>query len=86
MRGRNTEAEARSGDGSPEWAVPPRSPLREGIGASLSAAVSGRGMEDRSDGIQRYQLVDEVVGEDVPILHSPGRLRQSRARRDSLKD
>ncbi|KAH7309331.1 hypothetical protein BKA65DRAFT_543536 [Rhexocercosporidium sp. MPI-PUGE-AT-0058] len=72
-RGR-TEERNEDGSGSPEWAVPPRSPLR-----------SERTRE--SDGLQRYQLVDEVVGDDVPILHSPG-LRQGRGggRRESIKE
>lgn len=70
MRGAST------GEGSPEFGVPPRSPLREAIAASLSAAVAGK----RGDDVQRYQLVDEVLGDDVPILHSPGRLRRGRAR------
>lgn len=61
------------GNRSPEWAVPPKSPLRE---------ERRRG----DDGVQRYQLVDEVVGDDVPILHSPGQLRQGRGRRESLKE
>ncbi|KAH9213237.1 hypothetical protein DL95DRAFT_447130 [Leptodontidium sp. 2 PMI_412] len=68
VRGR-TEERNGDGSGSPEWAVPPRSPLR-----------SERRTED--DGVPRYQLVDEVIGDDVPILHSPG-LRQGRARRES---
>ncbi|KAG4428086.1 hypothetical protein IFR05_016430 [Cadophora sp. M221] len=70
-RGR-TEERNGDGSGSPEWAVPPRSPLR-----------SERRRED--DGVPRYQLVDEVVGDDVPILHSPG-LRLGRARRESVKE
>ncbi|KAK0112686.1 hypothetical protein ONS95_014425 [Cadophora gregata] len=62
------------GNRSPEWAVPPKSPLRE--------ERRRRGRED-DDGVQRYQLVDEVVGDDVPILHSPGQLRMGRGRRVS---
>lgn len=35
----------------------------------------------------RYQLVDEVLDENVPVLHSPGQLRNARAqRRDISKE
>jgi len=67
------ESAGEGGNRSPEWAVPPKSPLRE---------ERRRG----DDGVQRYQLVDEVVGDDVPILHSPGQLRQGRGRRESIKE
>ncbi|CZS91337.1 uncharacterized protein RCO7_01569 [Rhynchosporium graminicola] len=75
-RGRTEErGGSRSGNGSPEWAIPPRSPLR-------SARPSRQG---HGNGRQRYQLVDEVV-DDVPILRSPG-LRAGRGmRRESIKE
>jgi len=65
-------------------AIPPRSPLREGMGmmsGSLGSAVSavvGR------DNAPRYQLVDEArdLG-DVPVLSGPGQLRQQRMSRNS---
>lgn len=72
-RGMGEESAGEGGNRSPEWAVPPKSPLRE---------ERRRG----DDGVQRYQLVDEVVGDGVPILHSPGQLRQGRGRRESIKE
>ncbi|KAL2066071.1 hypothetical protein VTL71DRAFT_2142 [Oculimacula yallundae] len=79
-RGR-VERSAGGGDGSPEWDVPPRSPLR-----SERLSAGGEGGVRVGDGVQRYQLVDEVVRDDVPILRSPG-LRQGRGvRRESIKE
>jgi hypothetical protein len=45
--------------------------------AGLGSAVGRRSPED-GDGRMRYALVDEVVGEDVPILHSPGQVSHER--------
>lgn len=36
---------------------------------------------DTGSGVQRYQLVDDVPRNGVPVLHSPGQLRGSRAPR-----
>jgi hypothetical protein len=43
--------------------------------AGLGSAVGRRSPEDERP---RYALVDEVVLEDVPILHSPGQMRHER--------
>lgn len=82
------------GRSSPEYedeTVPPsdvgdsgqRSPLRETIRANLAAAAAGvmSRVERERDERPRYQLVDEVVGHNVPILHSPGQLRGQKAKR-----
>ncbi|CAL3971500.1 unnamed protein product [Diplocarpon coronariae] len=87
VRERSAQIEASNGDSSPEWIVPPRSPMREKFLASVSATIAGSesSRESVSDGVQRYRLVDEVVGEDVPILRSPAQFRQNRTRRESSK-
>ena len=69
-----------SGDGSGdedggEFEIPPKSPLRASMTAGLGAAVGRRSPDDDRP---RYQLVDELAGDDVPILQSPGELRHSR--------
>lgn len=62
-----------------EVEIPPKSPLRESMQVGgLSSAV---GRRNPDDGVRRYQLVDEIVGDDIPILHSPGQLRHSRQKR-----
>jgi len=43
--------------------------------AGLGAAVGRRSPDDDRP---RYQLVDELARDDVPILQSPGELRHSR--------
>lgn len=43
----------------------------------LGSAVGRRGPEDERP---RYALVDEIAGEDVPILQSPGQMRHERAK------
>jgi hypothetical protein len=45
--------------------------------AGLGSAVGRRGPEDERP---RYALVDEIAGEDVPILHSPGQRRHEKAK------
>ena len=45
--------------------------------AGLGSAVGRSGPEDERP---RYALVDEIVREDVPILHSPGQMRHERAK------
>ena len=45
--------------------------------AGLGSAVGRRPPEDERP---RYALVDDLAGEDVPILHRPGQMRHERAR------
>jgi hypothetical protein len=63
------------GGGDEEVQIPPKSPLRESMKVAGLGSAVGRSPDDD---VRRYQLVDEVVGDDIPILHSPGQLRHSR--------
>jgi hypothetical protein len=49
--------------------------LRDSRSVAGFGGAVGRTLEDEAR--PRYQL-DEVIGEDVPILHSPGQLRHQR--------
>jgi hypothetical protein len=78
-------------NGEEEIDIPPRSPLRDSmsgmvtnIAAATVAAAAGVGAgmgrgfgagERERDNRPRYQLVDDGVPDDAPVLHSPGRLR-----------
>lgn len=75
---RNVSGDGRGDEDEEEVEIPPKSPLRESMIAGLGAAVGRKSPDDERP---RYQLVDEVVGDDVPILHSPGQLRHSRQKR-----
>lgn len=70
------EAGRRSGEGEEEFGGPPTELRPSGLVSGLGSAVGRRTPED-DDQRPRYQL-DEVIGEDVPILHSPGQLRHER--------
>jgi uncharacterized protein YbjQ (UPF0145 family) len=69
------DAGRRSGEGEEEFGGPPMELRESRLVAGFGGAVGGRTAEDEAR--PRYQL-DEVIGEDVPILHSPGQLRHQR--------
>jgi len=56
----------------------PPTELRSSLTVGLASAVGRRTPEDERP---RYQL-DEIVGEDVPILHSPGQMGRQRQSMD----
>jgi hypothetical protein len=68
------DAGRRSGEGEEEFGGPPME-LRDSRSVAGFGGAVGRTLEDEAR--PRYQL-DEVIGEDVPILHSPGQLRHLR--------
>ena len=62
-----------------DFEVPPKSPLRDGMLGLQSMIAIATG---KRDSIPRYQLVDDGVPGDVPILHSPGQIKKNRVRKN----